>query len=118
MIYISRYETGNAWANGAWAEVLKAFSAQDYSGEPVDHRVLVQPSNGVNVQGQVSLLDFNHPGGDTLYLFGPDDGHLNEAPSHDVSVFIPQLASSMTLWSHQAAAVVLWDRVSKHEPDS
>jgi len=114
MIYVSYSTAGNEWNEGAWAELLKSFSVQPYDNQQVETRVLVQPQHGRFVQGEIDLTEFSHPEGDVLYIFGSDHAQLEQAPSHDISVYIPQRSTTVTLWSHQAAAVVLWDRVLQH----
>lgn len=108
-IYISRPPAQNEWDEGAWAELERAFSLQVYENQAAT-RVLVQPAHGVHVQGQTNLKDFTHPAGDVVYIFGSDGGHIEIAPAHDHSIYIPQDKTTVTLWSHQAAAIVLWDR--------
>ena len=114
MIYVQWVPSGNDWAEGAWAEAVNAFGARQWQGEEVDARVLVQPLHGKNVQGEVDLKSFDHPKGDVLYIFGPDNGHLDTAPTCDAKVYIAQVKQSVTLWSHQAAAIVLHDRMTKN----
>jgi tRNA(Leu) C34 or U34 (ribose-2'-O)-methylase TrmL len=103
----SRHE----WYEGSWAEVVRTFGAEIGGGDESFTRVLVQPQNGRNLQGEHSLIDFVHPE-NAVYIFGPDDGHL-QAAAYDTSVYIPQADGRTVLWSHQAAAIVLYDRLVK-----
>jgi len=112
-VYVQRPLAPSAWAEGAWAEVLATFGAEDYTGQEDVQRILVQPRNGRHVRGESSLIGFQHPE-NAVYVFGPDMGHLQKGEEFDHSVYVPQLKTNVTLWSHQAAAIVLYDRMLKH----
>lgn len=113
MAFISRPPAPNAWSEGAWAEVMKSFGAVQYDGTEGLPFVLIQPQNGRHVVGTEPLADFQHPE-KVVYVFGPDMGHLQPGGVYDHKVYIPQLVSHVTLWSHQAAAIILYDRMLKN----
>jgi len=115
MVSIEYVVSSNAWAEGAWAEVLTAFALRHNVAQSGDERVLVQPKKGKWVQGDTALPDFSHPA-NVVYCFGPDDGHLppEEEGEYDHKIYIPQVYEHVTLWSHQAAAIVLYDRAVKN----
>ena len=75
--------------------------------------IIVSPKDGRYIQGEISLVDFEHPK-DAIYFFGTDEDRLR--PHHigeDVnyrSVYIP---ASPDLWSPQIGSIVLYDRMVK-----
>ena len=77
--------------------------------------VLLAPTNGANIQGDTSLVDFVHPA-NAVYWFGSDANHIddevfaNRAP--DSKVFIPT-DSVDQMYADSAWAVVAWDRRCK-----
>lgn len=79
-------------------------------------KVLVQPENGRYVSGEKSLYDFKHPK-DCIYIFGSDNGYLNEDTLKNVklttSVYIPT-ETHYDMYSPVAAAIVLYDRFCKN----
>ena len=105
----------NEWNEGAWGEILGAFGLRRAEETPEMVKVLIQPQSGRWVQGEVPLPEFKHPE-HAVYIFGPDDGHLSPEieGEYDHKVYIPQLHTNVTLYAHQAAGIVLYDRMVKH----
>lgn len=114
-VAIRYVSSSNEWVEGAWAEVLGAFDLRRSEEKPEMTKVLVQPAAGRWVQGDIPLPEFDHPE-DAVYIFGPEDGHLppEEEGEYDCKVYIPQSRSHVTLYAHQAAAIVLYDRLVKN----
>lgn len=83
---------------------------------PLDHEiVLLAPSNGTYIQGDISLVDLVHPT-NVIYWFGSDATHIqadvfaNRAP--DYKVFIPTDTIDQ-MYAPASWAVVAWDRRCK-----
>jgi len=77
--------------------------------------VVVQPKDGLHIQGTESLVTFTHPE-EALYVFGSNHAHLvpeevlgSRLP--DYCVYIPV---EYEMYSWVAAAVVLYDRQVKN----
>lgn len=83
---------------------------------PLKPLILMAPANGMNIAGDWSLVNFNHPA-EAVYLFGSDTGFLSEVDldgrAVDYKVYIPT-ASDDEMYSFMAAAVTLYDRLVKH----
>ncbi len=77
--------------------------------------VVLAQENGRWVQGEESLLTFEHPD-DVIYFFGHDTRWVSDeqidGKTVDHFVFIPT-ATSDDLWSWTAGAMVFWDRMVK-----
>jgi hypothetical protein len=73
--------------------------------------ILLQPSDGVHVQGESSLVDFVHPD-DCVYMFGATHGILELSDPVDTKIYIPH-SPTWDLFASQAAAIVLYDRFVK-----
>lgn len=75
--------------------------------------ILIQPKGGREIQGETSLIDFNHPE-NCIYIFGTDDWYLPakfiEGINIKDKVYIPIQGE---LWASQAAGMVLYDRLLK-----
>lgn len=82
---------------------------------PKDVKIVVcAHPGGRYIQGQVSLVDYEHPG-DAIYLFGHDHQNLEpeELEGFDCDyVFVPSGKNEM--YSYIAAAIVLYDRMVKY----
>lgn len=83
---------------------------------PSDHEiVLLAPTNGEHLQGDVSLSNFVHPT-NAVYWFGSDASHiqaetfLGRAPDH--KVFIATDTNDQ-MYAAASWAVVAWDRRCK-----
>lgn len=79
--------------------------------------ILLAPPNGLNIQGDESLLTFLHPLlGNVVYWFGSDSRHLDaalfdqRAPDH--KVYIPTDTTDQ-MFSAACWQVVAWDRRMK-----
>lgn len=116
---IPDYPTGEL--RNQWDFVLSNFAVDRVLHLPLKDMVedcqlvVLAPRAGRFIQGEVSLREYRHPD-KALYLFGSDKEHLHpdvlcDAPSD--RVFIPT-ATHHEMYSHVAAAVVLWDRMLKH----
>ena len=114
-VAVSFYETDNQMILGAQAEVLTAFGLHRVKPSLDMIPVVVQPKHAKNVSGIINLFDFVHPQ-KAYYLFGPDHRHLllNEVPEKAEIVYIEQENEHACLYSYQAAAVVLCDRMYKY----
>lgn len=68
----------------------------------------------VDERAEVPLPDLDHPS-DALYLFGKANysPFLSMRRDGDMAVSIPTAANRGMLWPHQAAAIVLYDRLVK-----
>lgn len=68
----------------------------------------------IDEKGEIDLRDFEHPE-DCMYVFGRGNyspfHHLSEG---DLSVRIETFANLGLLYSHQAASIVLYDRLVKN----
>ncbi len=77
--------------------------------------VLLAPENGLNVQGDESLVDFVHPD-DVVYWFGSDSRHIElelfEGRSPDHKVFVP-VDTADQAYSFMVYGIVAWDRRCK-----
>lgn len=63
--------------------------------------------------GDVSLTDFVHPK-NALYVFGKANfSTLGYKKENDISLKIETVLTGGLLWPHQAAAIVLYDRLRK-----
>jgi tRNA(Leu) C34 or U34 (ribose-2'-O)-methylase TrmL len=70
----------------------------------------------VDERGDVPLQEFKHPE-NALYIFGKaSQSALPYKNPRDYSVVIPTIESKGMLWPHQAAALVLYDRMLKQWP--
>lgn len=75
--------------------------------------VIVQPRNALCIEGQDSLITFQHPQ-NAIYFFGTNNSYMqpedlgNRTPDH--SIYIPV---SNELYSWTAGAMVLYDRLLK-----
>lgn len=78
--------------------------------------VLMASVNGMNIAGDRSLVNFNHPV-EVIYLFGSDAGFLSEADlsgrTINHKVYIPTVSDD-EMYSFMAAVVTLYDRLVKH----
>ena len=105
----------NGAARDQWLYLALSFglSKEDVSAELPQSgtRVVIQPADGHNVQGTVSLVDFVHPE-DAVYIFGGDDGFM-EPIEADHYVYIPT-PPTWELYASQAGAIVIWDRTIKN----
>ncbi len=72
--------------------------------------VAVHAQDGHLFQGQIALPDFVHPE-DAAYWFGEADA-INADPVADFYVYIPAVPT-WEFYSHQAGAIVLYDRFVK-----
>lgn len=78
--------------------------------------VVISPRDGHNVQGEISLTDFEHPA-ECYYVFGSDRHNMaldDDAIALETgffTVYIPGIGKS--LHSPLAAAMVVYDRLSK-----
>lgn len=78
--------------------------------------VLLAPQSGRYVQGDVSLVDFQHPQ-DCTYMFGAD--HVNMSEDYlgnrvaEHCVYIPTDTSDQ-MYSFMAGAITLYDRLIKN----
>jgi hypothetical protein len=79
--------------------------------------VVIQPRTGREVSGDVSLKNFVHPDGPVVYLFGGSHSVMRKHSLTGLNIFakvyIP-VSDDWELFSQQAAAMVLWDRLSRH----
>lgn len=99
----------------------------DYNGKPINRvtnaddlpteptLVVLSGQDGKEIQGDISLDDYTHPE-NAIYFFGDDHGDLTQAKigtrtDYD-KVYIPFFGKS--LFSNQAMAVVLYDRLKKN----
>ena len=73
-------------------------------------RVIFSPVDAKYMPGETKLEDFQH--GDFLYVFGSDEFHNPYIDAIDY-IYIP-IRSGVSLWSVQAAAIVLYDRSVKY----
>jgi hypothetical protein len=94
----------------------KAACIQSGDELPLDIPViLLAPINGLYVQGNVSLVDFDHPE-DACYWFGSDflhfDPELLGGRQPDHTVYVP-VDTKDQMFSHVVWAVVAWDRRQK-----
>ena len=81
------------------------------SCECLGNVVVMSPEEGMNVQGEVSLEDFEHPF-ECTYLFGSDHSHLEAVPQDVIAkVYIPVQHTELYSWI--AYAVTMWDRKVK-----
>lgn len=98
-----------------------AYTARSFDVRPAQMRisgrssselplVAVQAQDGHLFQGTIALPDFEHPE-ECAYWFGATDG-INTDPAADFYVYIPA-APTWEMYSHQAAAIVLYDRYVK-----
>jgi hypothetical protein len=116
MIKLACQDMNNLKYFDHWAYVARSFDvakenllATDPGGFPL---VLVQPADGQYLQGEIPLPDFTHPE-DCVYLFGSSDALLQELPRTPFAkVYIPSLPT-WEMYSHQAGAIVLYDRFVK-----
>lgn len=80
------------------------------------HIALLSPSNARYVPGNKSLIEFDHPK-DIIYLFGPDNVHLDRSLLGDVDIdsyiYIP-VDTNYEMYSHVSAAITLYDRKLKN----
>jgi hypothetical protein len=84
--------------------VVNLEEAPLYQGLPT---VLLAPPRGRYIQGETSLLDFDHPE-EALYVFGPDNEHFSGLEA-DHLVYIPT-DSKDEMYSWVACVVTMWDR--------
>lgn len=89
--------------------------------------VVISPYNSRGVQGDVSLVDFEHPE-NAIYVFGPNKEHNNVIGHNDLltleddmggrepdySVFIPTFGN---MYSYVCGSVVLYDLMVKTNGD-
>jgi len=83
---------------------------------PSDHSiVLLAPTNGTNVKGDVSLCDLVHPE-NAIYWFGSDSNHIEaevfDLRQPDYKVYIPTDTIDQ-MYAAASWAVVSWDRRCK-----
>lgn len=114
-----------------WEYVLREFSVEPFYVYPVsgiEHHYVrerrsiedilseCQDATVVHVdeRGETTLPEFEHPA-DALYVFGKVSLSVMTAHSRpgDLSVRIPTVCNLSTLWPHQAAGIVLYDRMAK-----
>lgn len=70
----------------------------------------------VDERGETKLSQFTHPE-NVLYVFGKaSQSALTFRDAEDVSVCIETPAQAALLWPHQAAVIVLYDRLVKSWP--
>jgi tRNA(Leu) C34 or U34 (ribose-2'-O)-methylase TrmL len=84
-------------------------------GHYIDHRRAAGDSVVfLDERGAVPLPDFQHPE-NALYVFGKSSLSAMTAYGKpgDLAVVIPTPASAGLLWPHQAAAILLYDRMRK-----
>jgi len=115
-ILIYRPDEGDEVLSEHWSYLTRALQItgvsqlSDIGATPV---VVVQPEDARYVRGEISLLDFEHPD-HCCYLFGASNALMREEMISDLNViarvYIPT-APTWELYSSQAAAIVLWDRV-------
>jgi hypothetical protein len=84
-------------------------------GESTGTRVFLEPNRlGAPLDSHIPLPEFTHPD-DACYVFG--SAHFNPVPGHrrptDPVVAIPTPHRLGTLWPHQCAAIVAYDRAVK-----
>ena len=78
--------------------------------------VVVSPENGHNIQGEISLRDFEHPES-CYYIFGSDrhnmalDDDALRITENYSTIYIPGVGKA--LHSPLAAAMVIYDRMNK-----
>lgn len=94
---------------------LNAVYVNHLSELPPTTLVVLAQKNGRYVQGNESLVGFRHPD-DVTYYFGHDTRWVDEealgTPDH--LVYIPT-ATDDDLWSWQAYAITIWDRLMYRE---
>lgn len=77
--------------------------------------VICQPINGLEIQGETSLLDFKHPE-NAIYVFGSNHVHMrsNDFEGLDYeTVYIPSDSQS-DMYNFASAGIILFDRLSKN----
>ena len=93
-------------------DVTKIETAEEIEG----HLVVLAPSNGYEIIGEVALPDYEHPENCT-YLFGSDHEHLTSKfmgeRLADTSVYIPTETHD-NMYSFVAGAITLYDRYIKY----
>ena len=63
-------------------------------------------------RGEKSIIEFTHPTGDVIYIFGSDSNGLLLKDVAD-AVSIPSLSKYKESWAVCAANIVMYDRVAK-----
>lgn len=117
-MWVFRHEEGeDHLLDTQWVELLRSLNASEIGVSDIGDKpvVVIQPQDGLQVQGEVSLENFAHPS-DCVYYFGHSHRHMTaeEIAGFNViaKVYIPAPAGT-ALFANQAAAIVLWDRKVK-----
>ncbi len=63
--------------------------------------------------GDINLKDFKHPSNDCIYLFGKANSNFPKELYTDYKVSISTNLNAGLLWPHQAAGIILYDRLIK-----
>jgi len=92
---------------------LREFPTYEAALDDLRPRVFVEPRSH-HVAESTWLHDFDHPE-DCIYIFG--SAHYNPVLFHkrpgDAVVSIKTVQDKGVLWSHQAAAIALYDRIQR-----
>ena len=114
-VAVSFYDSNDQRILGAQAEVETAFGLRNSVPNSNMVPVVVQPKHARYVKGTINLFDFKHPE-KAHYIFGPNNQHLREyeVPENSLIVYIEQELQNATLYSHQACAIILYDRLYKY----
>jgi hypothetical protein len=117
MIYICREQEGEEHLlDSQWKYLLHAFEVEEINRGDIGDLpvILVQPPSARYVPGIIPINHYTHPKDLVVYLFGGSHSTMREGDLVDLTItdriYIP-LHNNWELFSSQAAAVVLWDRI-------
>lgn len=92
----------------------KPIAINNYSELPNKKLVIAAHKNAKYLQGNYSLIDYVHPK-DCIYIFGSDASNLYPEQFKGYnwdSIYIPP--SKIEMYSFQAGAIIMYDRITKN----